>query len=138
MVFRPRAATRSDVPDSVRVAELESRLDHLLSLFQRMAEMTATLNYDRCRLSLDAARRRRRQDGRNPASAAFDGEDLTIASRAACRSWISRRCFRPGRAPKQRTRVISLDDRRDPVWRLAGAQLRARLPSVGGRSMPSV
>jgi signal transduction histidine kinase len=83
MVFRPRAATRSDVPDSVRVAELESRLDHLLSLFQRMAEMTATLNSERVLdLSLDAgAAALGVKDGRViSVLLLFDGEDLTIAS----------------------------------------------------------
>jgi signal transduction histidine kinase len=85
MVFRPRAAARGEAPESesARIAELESRLEHLLSLFQRMAEMTATLNYERVLdLSLDAGTAALgSKDGRViSVLLLFEGESLSIAS----------------------------------------------------------
>ncbi|HSR48911.1 MAG TPA: GAF domain-containing sensor histidine kinase [Anaerolineales bacterium] len=83
MVFRPKAAPRSEPAPAPKVAELEARLDHLLSLIQRMAELTATLNYERVLdLSLDAgAAALGAQDGRLiSALLLFEANDLTIAS----------------------------------------------------------
>jgi len=82
MVFRARSG-RSEPPEAPSVADLEQRLEQLLSLFQRMAEMTATLNYERVLdLTLDAgAAALGSQDGRLiSALLLFEGEALTIAS----------------------------------------------------------
>src|SRR3989304_3769912 len=83
MVFRPRSPTRSDVPDSARIVELASRLAHLLSLFRQMAEMTATLNYERVldlSLGAGAAGVGAEQGRVISVLLLFEGEDLTIAS----------------------------------------------------------
>lgn len=83
MVFRPRAPSRSESAPAPKVAELEARLEHVLSLIQRMAELTATLSYERVLdLSLDAgAAALGSQDGRLiSALLLFEANDLTIAS----------------------------------------------------------
>lgn len=144
MVFRPRAPARGDAPDSVRVAELESRLDHLLSLFRRMAEMTATLNYERVLdLSLDAgAAALGAKDGRViSALLLFDGEELTIASSRGLPVSDQRATFLAAEGALEqalRTEVIQVtqDPSHDPELRRLAAMGNCRaaacLPLVVG------
>jgi len=83
MFSRPRVPARTESSEPARLADLEARHAHLLSLFQLMAELTATLNYERVLdLSLDAgAAALRAQDGRLiSALLLFEGQDMTIAS----------------------------------------------------------
>jgi signal transduction histidine kinase len=83
MVFRPRSPAKTGPLSSTREQELEARLEHLLSLFQRMAELTATLNYERVLdLSLDAGTAALgSQDGRLiSALLLFEAQDLEIVS----------------------------------------------------------
>ncbi len=81
-MFRQRSSSRGTA-ELTPPTNLQARLDHLLSLFQRMAELTATLNYEKVLdLSLDAgAAALGAQDGRLiSVLLLFEGEDLTIAS----------------------------------------------------------
>jgi len=144
MVFRSRTPARSHVPDSARVVELESRLDHLLSLFQRMAEMTATLNYERVLdLSLDAgAAALGAKQGRGiSVLLLFEGEDLTIASSRGLPVVDQRAVFPAAEGVLEaalRTGVIQVthDPSHDPELRrlaaLHSCQVAACLPLVVG------
>lgn len=81
-MFRQRSSSRGTA-ELTPPSDLKARLDHLLSLFHRMAELTATLNYEKVLdLSLDAgAAALGAQDGRLiSALLLFEGQDLTIAS----------------------------------------------------------
>lgn len=83
MVFRPKTPARTGPLPPNRVAELEARLEHLHALFQRMAELTATLNYERVLdLSLDAgaAALGAHESRLISVLLLFEGQVLTIAS----------------------------------------------------------
>lgn len=144
MVFRPRAPARGDASDSVRIAELESRLDHLLSLFRHMAEMTATLNYERVLdLSLDAGAAALGAKAGRVISVLllFDGEDLTIASSRGLPTSDQRATFAAAEGALERalrTGVIQVtqDPSHDPELRrlavMGNCRVAACLPLVVG------
>jgi len=144
MVFRPRSPTRGDVSDSARIVELESRLEHLLSLFQRMAEMTATLNYERVLdLSLDAgaAALGAKQGRVISVLLLFEGEDLTIASSRGLPTSDQRATFAATEGALEkalRTGVIQVtqDPSHDPELRrlaaMGNCRVAACLPLVVG------
>jgi len=144
MVFKPRAPARPEPPEPTHLADLEARLAHLLSLFQRMAELTATLNYERVLdLSLDAgAAALGAQDGRLiGALLLFEGQDMTIASSRGL-PVVDQRAVFPGAEgvldEALRTGVIQLarDPAHDPELRrlaaLQNCRVAACLPLVVG------
>jgi signal transduction histidine kinase len=144
MVFRPRTSARGEASESARVVELESRLGHLRLLFQRMAEMTATLNYERVLdLSLDAgAAALGVKDGRVIGILLlFEGEDLTIASSRGLPVVDQRAVFQAAEGALEaalRTGVIQVtqDPSHDPELRRLAAMHNCRvaacLPLVVG------
>ncbi len=144
MFSRPRVPPRTELSEPARLADLEARLVHLLSLFQKMAELTATLNYERVLdLSLDAgAAALGGQDGRLiSALLLFEGQDMTIASSRGL-PVSDRRAVFPGAEgvleQALRTGVIQVarDPGHDPeLRRLAAVQncrVAACLPLVVG------
>jgi signal transduction histidine kinase len=144
MVFKSRSPVRPESGEAPRVAELQARLAHLLSLFQRMAELTATLSYERVLdLSLDAgAAALGGQDGRLiSALLLFEGRDMTIASSRGLPVSDQRAVF-PGEegvleeALRTGTTRLARDPAHDPELRrlaaLQNCRFAACLPLVVG------
>jgi hypothetical protein len=130
-----------DVPGR-RVVELESRLAHLLSLFRQMAEMTATLNYERVLdLSLDAPPPWGQTRAGDRCAAALRRRDLTIASSRGLPVSDQRATFAAAEGALEqalRTGVIQVtqDPSHDPELRrlaaMGNCRVAACLPLVVG------